>query len=810
MLFLTVPFAPPSFAQSEGLLNKLLAPGPLISAHKDLEGSDCLKCHDAGKGVPNAKCMECHKEISAKVNKKSGYHGLMVDSCINCHHDHKGRDFDSVGVNKETFDHKKTGFLLEGKHAKINCNECHREKRTKRTVRPKDLVYVGKTTTCTSCHKKDDPHYFKGQLAKKDCNACHGLRTWKDDVKFDHDTETHFALEGAHQDLQCAKCHILEKQNKTIKYQWNDLKTQKCMTCHADIHKTNLSPRFRMGDCQKCHNQEHWKIEKFDHALTHFPLHGKHADLTCTKCHIQNAKAVKAGTKSYRWVGLTAKCVSCHKDYHVFGSLKPKAIGNLSTCLVCHNETKWNEIKNFDHSKQTRYLIDGRHNEVKCEECHIIGARKVAGVIPDVVPPRRGIYHWAKLNEKTCENCHKSPHIGVFSAAMSAKACTDCHITQDWKLDKNRAGFKHDETRFALTGEHARITCNACHLINQKQVFKFPSFERKFCLDCHKNQHADQFHEKLANQSCAECHSTKKWEPQNDFNHDTTNFKLRDAHAQLNCSDCHLPTARRFENKKASFKHQFLFPELNKKNCVTCHADYHAGQLATNCSHCHSEKNWKTTKFNHDIDSQFPLKDKHKQIKCSSCHKAIRNEFVMFAKAERPLIKYKTISSQCLNCHRDPHAGTLGLRCNECHSERGWHVTKDFHRNFVLHGVHYTLGCAECHIDNRKLSGLSEQCLICHQKDDVHSGSLPNCSECHRQTFWEHTSFRHSMTFFPLRGVHRTLTCATCHANGIYRGTPNQCVNCHLSDAQGVGSPVHIMPNFTECKSCHNQFSFGH
>ena len=32
----------------EGLLNQLLAPGPLTKNHKDLEGTDCLKCHSAG------------------------------------------------------------------------------------------------------------------------------------------------------------------------------------------------------------------------------------------------------------------------------------------------------------------------------------------------------------------------------------------------------------------------------------------------------------------------------------------------------------------------------------------------------------------------------------------------------------------------------------------------------------------------------------------------------------------------------------------------------------------------------------------
>src|SRR5579872_385210 len=91
--------------EDEGLLNRLLAPGPLISGHQDLEKNDCLKCHEAGKGISPDKCMECHKVIKDEVAVKKGYHGLTDKTCIDCHSDHKGRDYDSTIVNEKTFDH---------------------------------------------------------------------------------------------------------------------------------------------------------------------------------------------------------------------------------------------------------------------------------------------------------------------------------------------------------------------------------------------------------------------------------------------------------------------------------------------------------------------------------------------------------------------------------------------------------------------------------------------------------------------------------------------------------------------------------
>jgi hypothetical protein len=774
-----------------------------MDAHKDLENTDCLKCHDAGKGVPASRCLQCHKEIRTQTQLHRGFHGLMVDTnCIACHHDHKGRDYDSTKLDEKTFDHSKTGFSLLGKHANIKCSECHLEKRSKSSVRPKDIRYFGKTSTCASCHRKDDVHYFKGQWAKKDCNTCHGVRAWKEDLHFDHLRDTGYALEGAHEDLACAKCHITNKQAKSSKYHWDHLKTSKCMTCHEDVHKTNLSPKFRSGDCAKCHNQEHWKIEKFDHSVTGYPIRGKHAEIACTKCHVQKNSPAKLDQKHFNWTGLTSRCVSCHKDYHLFGNIKMKAFGNLGNCLGCHNEASWNQTKNFDHNTHTRYVIDGKHTELKCNDCHIVGGKKA--------DPNHRVaqYRWPLLTQKTCENCHKSPHVGQFSAAMLAKKCTECHITQGWLLDKNKKNFNHNETRFPLDGKHLKLKCNDCHLKDKKQVFKFTSVEQKFCIDCHANQHKDQFHEKFSGQSCASCHSTEQFDKLKTFDHNQTQFQLKDAHAKLTCIECHVPTSSHFDVKAKSIKHKYIFPDLATKSCVTCHADYHNGQLGSDCAKCHSEKTWKLNSFDHNTHTSYPLKDKHKDVKCSLCHRPIRNQFVDFAKAKHPVIRYKPIPTTCGECHRDPHKGNLGPRCNDCHSERGWHVTKDFHKNFTLHGVHYTLGCNECHKDNRRLSGLSDQCIICHQKDDVHSGSLPDCNECHRQTFWEHTNFRHSMTFFPLRGTHRTLECSVCHSNGIYRGTPSQCIDCHAADAQSATSPVHVMPNFQNCQMCHNQFHF--
>ena len=40
-------------------------------------------------------------------------------------------------------------------------------------------------------------------------------------------------------------------------------------------------------------------------------------------------------------------------------------------------------------------------------------------------------------------------------------------------------------------------------------------------------------------------------------------------------------------------------------------------------------------------------------------------------------------------------------------------------------------------------------------------------------------SFDHFTTGFRLQGMHRFADCESCHADGLFAGTPRQCVGCH-------------------------------
>ncbi len=831
-----------TLGQSEGILNKLLAPGPLMKGHAEFEKKDCLKCHEAGKGVSNTQCLDCHKPIKKFVDAKKSFHGLTQQTCTECHSDHKGRDYDSLAVDEKTFNHgQKTGYTLEGKHSELKCAECHKTKYTEKSIRAGKTRYFGAQASCVSCHKKDDKHQFKGEWAKKDCNSCHSLKSWKTEIKFDHFKDTGYKLEGKHAEMKCADCHGPNKTTKKITYKWTRLKQQQCLTCHADLHKNNLSKKFQNGQCLKCHSQTEWKIPKFNHQVTGYPLRGKHFEINCIECHDQKSlfgkKAAKSGTdkksevkkeiklenkidaKHFNFTGLKPACLSCHTDYHKFGKIKTEHFQDPNKCQNCHTETSWKKVTAFDHNKQTHFVIDGKHQEINCLGCHVEN-------IVTKKPLPIGIYKWSQLKAKNCETCHQSPHLKSFSSALLKKQCTECHITSSWYDMKSGTSFDHSKTRLPLSGAHTQTKCADCHGKSGKQVFKFKSVDLKFCIDCHQNIHTNQFSKSLNIQNCSQCHRTENFKDRLNFDHSTTRYPLDESHNKIKCEECHKPSGQEIfllkpnihRLNKASLPDKFAFkltqfkmPKVEKTECLACHTDYHNGQLGSQCLNCHSITEWKETKFEHNKQSRFQILGKHENVKCSECHKPLSNQFVSYKNKQRNVTLFKPLAAQCNTCHKDVHSGSFGKKCEECHTEKGWKITKDFHKNFTLTGVHYSLACNECHRGERKLSGMSNQCLTCHAKDDVHSGTLPQCQECHRQQFWEVAGFKHSLTQFPLRGAHRTLDCMECHKTGTYKGLSSQCASCHLQAAISTIKFNHVAePNFmSRCTECHkNHFKW--
>lgn len=565
-------------------IESALMPGEVIQGHAKLEAT-CKECHVRfDKDAQTKLCRDCHKEVGADVLNRKGYHGRLEDKpCRECHTDHKGRSAKIVVLDTQNFDHAKTDFPLLGAHQKqekVKCQDCHDTRKKYRQA----------PAACNDCHLKDDKH--KASLGA-DCGNCHTANNWKE-AKFDH-SKTRFTLAGKHVEVTCKKCHA----GHPVNYKGA---SQECVSCHlkADKHKGKYGKK-----CETCHIDRGWKEIEFNHDReTKFKLLGKHEAVKCLACHKGSLYKTKTPTT----------CVACHRkdDVHKGG------VGDK--CENCHTEERWKTTK-FDHGKNTKYPLLGKHATTRCEACHKPGIKEKLAL--------------------TCVGCHqgKDKHKGDFGAK-----CESCHKESDWKeiiFDHRR------DTKYPLTGKHEKVKCTACHTGNiSRQKLSID------CVACHKK---DDVHKDRLGKRCESCHDMKSWKDAR-TDHGRARFPLLGMHLKVECKKCHLTQLYRD----------------SPSDCFACHkkddSKVHKLRLGKQCESCHNARSWKAWDFDHDL-TNFRLEGGHKKPDCYACHKKeVTGRF--------------TVPRSCAGCHQDEdvHQGEFGQQCERCH------VVSDF-RTLLMGGA---------------------------------------------------------------------------------------------------------------------------
>ncbi len=503
--------------------NAQLAPGPLSEAHASLEGvQNCTLCHELGKAVSNRLCLECHQELSTRIQQNRGFHALSVPrdtSCASCHSEHNGRAFQLIYWGKqgqESFDHALTGHVLTGKHAEQDCRSCHKPEWLSRELKADTSLsiensFLGLSINCTTCHA--DEH--QGQM-DQDCSLCHTQEAWRP-TSFSHDS-TDFPLTGKHAGASCDACHERRDdlqpagvlQDAAASKGWHLVykrqQSTSCVACHDDVHKGRLGQ-----DCSKCHTTSGWQgaATDFDHDISGFVLLGKHQELECGACHKREMHT--------DWKG--NGCTDCHADAHC-GQFND-AVGHTD-CSLCHDQQSFAQHHfSLQRHQQCDMPLVGAHAAVPCTACH---KRKAD----------EDCLNYRPVHDD-CDKCHVDPHGGQ-AQNWFVTGCTTCHETGNW----SPKGFDHSDTRFPLTNKHLEVACGACHVGEDWQGQQFVPLRRvpRNCSACHDDVHGGQF----ASQGftdCSRCHNTTGWE-NNTFDHNRqTRFMLDGGHADLECSVCH-------------------------------------------------------------------------------------------------------------------------------------------------------------------------------------------------------------------------------------------------------------------------------
>ena len=280
------------------------------------------------------------------------------------------------------------------------------------------------------------------------------------------------------------------------------------------------------------------------------------------------------------------------------------------------------------------------------------------------------------------------------------------------------------------------------------------------------------------------------------------------SHAQIQeCGACHVP---------------FWGQEAMADRCIQCHTEIAAQMLtvaelhgiithqspALACRDCHPEHRGKTASLTELGKNEFPHNalgyslEGHQQnldgqpFECTDCHK---DDISTFA------------SDSCLTCHREvdlayaqTHLLEFGDDCLVCHDGIDTYGDDFDHNrfNFQLQGKHTGLSCSQCHLNAHSISDLQmtlQDCHSCHREDDAHAGSYgTECQSCHSPEGWTPATFDHNLSAFKLDGAHANVQCESCHKNGVYQGTPKECVACHAEPAEHLGQFG------TDCAACHS------
>jgi len=276
------------------------------------------------------KCFTCHKD----------YHQKQVSiECQNCH------DTQNWKNAIQTYNHDKSEYILDGAHISVECEKCHIPFDNNTQMWNLTMLQY---ENCLSCH--EDIHLSS---YGKNCKTCHFTSHWTKELKyFEHDS-TMYKLRGKHKNVVCLKCH---KEN--VRGEKLDFKS--CSSCHIDVHKKQFSKKL----CDECHTVERFSPSTYtirDHNQSKYNLEGSHIAVKCDECHL-TVTADSAKTVQYNFEDQS--CIQCHKDIHRNQFTKHES----DQCELCHNTNSFSIVE-IDHNI-TSYPLDGKHQNVNCNECH--------------------------------------------------------------------------------------------------------------------------------------------------------------------------------------------------------------------------------------------------------------------------------------------------------------------------------------------------------------------------------------------------------------------------------------------------------
>jgi hypothetical protein len=210
--------------------------------------------------------------------------------------------------------------------------------------------------------------------------------------------------------------------------------------------------------------------------------------------------------------------------------------------------------------------------------------------------------------------------------------------------------------------------------------------------------------------------------------------------------------------------------------------------------------------------TKFVRTGAHRLAECSSCHRNARPAPPEVGWTQRePRAKldrtFPLMGKRCADCHADPHKGSAGLDCKQCHGTASFRILaaagraqrpSDHDRGWLGRHVHLPF-------DDGDLLAEGRACARCH--------GTPACDRCHRTMRPKSHTALWRLRTHATAAVFDSENCRICHVTGF-------CVQCHRTTAplnhRGSWATLHgyaagtfadnncyVCHNRADCQACH-------
>lgn len=247
---------------------------------------------------------------------------------------------------------------------------------------------------------------------------------------------------------------------------------------------------------------------------------------------------------------------------------------------------------------------------------------------------------------------------------------------------------------------------------------------------------------------CSACHTTTAWRAKGSsatdvrFDHSKTGFPLTGQHIHAPCADCHNAT------------------RAIKRDCESCHEDFHRGRLTHTCDSCHSAAGWRVTRpLEIHRMTRFPLTGVHALADCTQCHLRASEQ------------QWTDAPIECFACHEQEYRNP---------------------NNFPVH------------VGTTTSAALPRDCSVCHRALAWVPATVPASLLGTSGSAIEAAPAGHDMRFPISFGVHRMSACPDCHiSTAVPRAV--RCIGCHAHDPVVLAQQhkQQVATDGAACMTCH-------